>query len=137
MTPLHELINPQLLGVGVGTLGVIYTIKLFINYRNTITSFNYLPGCRAFLSQRTRVFASASEVEVLQRPRGCPKPLGVYEVFSLFGINIIATEHDEWRKHRKVASPAFNERNNALVFHETTRVVMDLFQMWQEHGMSL
>jgi cytochrome P450 len=63
-----------------------------------------------------------------------PKPVEVYELLSLFGTNIIATEHDEWRKHRKVASPAFNERNNALVFHETTRIVMDLFQMWQEHG---
>jgi len=63
-----------------------------------------------------------------------PKPVEVYEALSLFGTNIVTTEHDEWRKHRKVASPAFNERNNALVFHETTRIVMDLFQIWQENG---
>jgi cytochrome P450 len=63
-----------------------------------------------------------------------PKPIEVYEPLSLFGTNIVTTEHDEWRKHRKVASPAFNERNNSLVFHETTRIVMDLFQIWQENG---
>ena len=43
-------------------------------------------------------------------------------------------EHDEWRKHRKVASPAFSERNSALVFQETTRITLNLFQMWKEQG---
>ena len=69
----------------------------------------------------------------LNRPN-FPKPTEVYESLSLFGRNIVVTEHDEWRKHRKVASPAFSERNNALVFQETTRIVLDLFQMWKEQG---
>jgi cytochrome P450 len=71
----------------------------------------------------------------MNRP-GFPKPLEVYESLCLFGRNIVSTEHDEWRSHRKVASPAFSERNNALVFQETTRIVLDLFQMWKEQGNS-
>ena len=63
-----------------------------------------------------------------------PKPVRFYTTLSLFGRNIVASEHDEWRKHRKVASPAFNERNSALVFQETTRIVLDLFQMWKDRG---
>lgn len=63
-----------------------------------------------------------------------PKPTELYKPLSLFGSNIIVSEHDEWRKHRKVASPAFSERNNALVFQETTRIVLNLFQMWEEQG---
>ena len=63
-----------------------------------------------------------------------PKPLHFYATLSLFGGNIVASEHDEWRKHRKVASPAFNERNSALVFQETTRIVLGLFQIWEERG---
>ena len=63
-----------------------------------------------------------------------PKLTEVYEALSLFGRNIVGTEHEEWRKHRKVASPAFSERNNTLVFQETTRIVLDLFQMWKEQG---
>ena len=63
-----------------------------------------------------------------------PKPIELYVTLLLFGGNIVASEHDEWRKHRKVASPAFNERNSALVFQETTRIVMNLFQMWKEQG---
>ena len=63
-----------------------------------------------------------------------PKPTELYATLSLFGGNIVTTEHDEWRKHRKVASPAFSERNSALVFQETTRIVLNLFRMWKEQG---
>ena len=70
---------------------------------------------------------------VLNRPN-FPKPIELYEPISLFGRNIIASEHDEWRRHRKIASPAFSERNNELVFQETTRIVLNLFQMWKKHG---
>ena len=63
-----------------------------------------------------------------------PKPIELYEPISLFGRNIVASEHDEWSRHRKVTWPAFNERNSALVFQETTRIVLNLFQVWKEQG---
>jgi len=69
----------------------------------------------------------------LNRP-SFPKPTKLYGTLSLFGRNIIVSEHGEWHRHRKVASPAFNERNNVLVFQETTRSVLNLFQMWKEQG---
>ena len=50
MAQLHELVNPQLLKVGIGTLFVAYAARLLINYRNAIASFNNLPGYRAFLA---------------------------------------------------------------------------------------
>ncbi len=50
MAQLYELVNPQLLKVGIGTLVVAYAAKLLINYRNAIASINNLPGRRAFLS---------------------------------------------------------------------------------------
>lgn len=59
MAQLYELVNPQLFRVGVGTLVIAYAIRLFINYRNAIAAFNYLPGYRGFLSHRstlTRLF---------------------------------------------------------------------------------
>ena len=27
----------------------------------------------------------------------------------VYGTNILATEHDEWKKHKKAAAPAFTE----------------------------
>jgi hypothetical protein len=52
MAQLHDLVNPNLLRVGIGSLVVAYAIRLFINYRNATASFNHLPGYRAFLSHR-------------------------------------------------------------------------------------
>jgi hypothetical protein len=53
MAQLHELVQANLLRVGIGSLVVAYAIRLFINYRNTTASFNHLPGYRAFLSHRS------------------------------------------------------------------------------------
>ncbi|KAL0062629.1 hypothetical protein AAF712_010466 [Marasmius tenuissimus] len=45
----------------------------------------------------------------------------------MFGNNIVASEGELWKKYRKIASPAFNDRNNKLVWDETVRIVLDLF----------
>jgi len=71
---------------------------------------------------------------VAQNRASFPKPTKLYGTLALFGRNIVVSEHDEWRRHRKVASPSFSERNNVLVFQETTRSVLNLFEMWKEQG---
>ena len=38
-----------------------------------------------------------------------PKPSYHYKALKLLGGNIIAAEFDEWKRHRKVAAPAFSE----------------------------
>jgi len=55
MNQLHELLSPQVLGVGIGVLVVAYAIKIIINYRNAIASFNHIPGYRGFLSHRSNI----------------------------------------------------------------------------------
>ncbi|KZV87709.1 cytochrome P450 [Exidia glandulosa HHB12029] len=57
-----------------------------------------------------------------------PKPTKVYELLSLFGPNIVATEGEQWKKHRKPVAPAFSERNNKLVWDEATSIVLNMFQ---------
>ncbi|KAL1946312.1 hypothetical protein VTO73DRAFT_15439 [Trametes versicolor] len=62
-----------------------------------------------------------------------PKPLEVYESLSAFGTNILVTEGAEWKRQRKVAAPAFSERNNELVWNETFRIVDEMFQtVWRD-----
>ncbi|KAF8587184.1 cytochrome P450 [Ramaria rubella] len=59
-----------------------------------------------------------------------PKPVEDYKILSFFGQNIIVTENAEWKKHRKICAPSFSERNNKLVWDETIRIVLDMFDNW-------
>jgi cytochrome P450 len=49
---------------------------------------------------------------------------------NIFGQNIVSTEYDDWKRHRRTAAPSFSEQNNRLVFEETTRIVDELFVFW-------
>ena len=52
----------------------------------------------------------------------------------LYGPNILTTEHDEWRKHRRIAGPSFTERNNALVWESTIEIILGYFLKWNRDG---
>jgi hypothetical protein len=69
-----------------------------------------------------------------------------YEVLGFFGDNIVTTEFDEWKPHRKIAAPAFSEvsgfqarqgftppnydsqTNKKLAFEESVRAITQLFE---------
>jgi cytochrome P450 len=64
-----------------------------------------------------------------------PKPLYRYKIVAVFGANIVASEGEEWKKYRKIAAPAFSEKNNKLVWDETIRIMMDLFDnVWGDRS---
>ncbi|KAI0064390.1 hypothetical protein BV25DRAFT_316258 [Artomyces pyxidatus] len=49
-----------------------------------------------------------------------------------FGRNIVASEGEEWKRFRKIAAPAFSEKNNSLVWDETVRIMNDMFDnVWK------
>ncbi|KAE9391410.1 cytochrome P450 [Gymnopus androsaceus JB14] len=56
-----------------------------------------------------------------------PKPVERYKVLSILGDNIVVSEGEEWKRYRKVAAPAFNDRNNKLIWDETLKIMLDLF----------
>lgn len=43
-----------------------------------------------------------------------PKPVEHYAALSLYGPNIVASEHDEWRRYRRICAPSFSEVRPAL-----------------------
>ncbi|TDL22810.1 cytochrome P450 [Rickenella mellea] len=62
-----------------------------------------------------------------------PKPIEQYGPLRIFGGNIIASEDEEWKRHRKVANPAFSERNNRMVWEETVKIVNSMFETaWRD-----
>jgi cytochrome P450 len=44
-----------------------------------------------------------------------------------FGPNIAMSDHDEWRKHRRIAGPSFTESNNVLVWESTIEIILGYF----------
>ena len=50
--------------------------------------------------------------EIIARREDFPKPIEPYAVLNLFGSNIVTTNGQHWRAHRRIAAPSFNERNN-------------------------
>nr|BAL05138.1 cytochrome P450 [Phanerodontia chrysosporium] len=87
-----------------------------------ISHIAFVPSVTTYL-----VLADAAAIkEVTGHRARFPKPS--YEFFRIFGGNIIASEGDEWKRHRKIAAPAFSEHNNRLVWNETAKIVCGFFE---------
>ncbi|EGN92850.1 hypothetical protein SERLA73DRAFT_98604, partial [Serpula lacrymans var. lacrymans S7.3] len=90
--------------------------------------------------------ADAAVIKEVVWSRGrFPKPLHQYTILTFFGGNIVVSEGDEWKRYRKIVAPAFSDRNNRLVWNETCRIMLDLFDnVWAgkdeitvDHGVDL
>ncbi|KAI8609223.1 cytochrome P450 [Chytriomyces sp. MP71] len=64
------------------------------------------------------------------------KPVHHYRIVDIFGKNIVSTEGDEWRRHRKVAAPTFSERNNAYVHESSVQIAQRMFAAWEQTSVS-
>ena len=51
-----------------------------------------------------------------------------------YGPNVLMSDHDEWRKHRRIAGPSFVETNNVLVWESTIGVILGYFTRWNQDG---
>lgn len=79
-----------------------------------------------------RLAGAATIKEVVSSRARFPKPVKQYGVLTFFGKNIVASEGDEWKRYRKITAPSFSERNNKLVWDETCRIMMDMFEnVWR------
>ena len=51
-----------------------------------------------------------------------------------FGPSLVASEHDEWRRHRRIAGPSFSESNNRLVWESSIETILGYFNKWNRDG---
>lgn len=68
--------------------------------------------------------------EITDKPKSFPKPIHQYALINIFGENIVGTEGNEWKRHRKVASPQFSEKNNELVHKSTIETGTAMIESW-------
>lgn len=57
--------------------------------------------------------------QITSRGNDFPKPIRIYRAISIYGMNVVTSEGEEWRHQRRLTSPAFSEHNNQLVWRET------------------
>ncbi|KAI9567141.1 cytochrome P450 [Boletus coccyginus] len=68
--------------------------------------------------------------EITLRRWNFPKHMGEYKILEMFGPNLVTTEGDVWKRHRKISSPTYSEKTNALVWVETCRIASNTFSEW-------
>ncbi|EAU86314.2 614/534 cytochrome P450 [Coprinopsis cinerea okayama7 len=87
------------------------------------SSFSIWPGGLQYI-----IADAAAIQEVAASRTRFRKPVELYEpVLNIFGANILSSEGEEWKRFKKIVSPAFSERNSRLVWDGTTQVVAQLF----------
>lgn len=68
--------------------------------------------------------------QITTRRNDFPKPTHIYRSLDIYGKNVVTTERDAWRTHRKATSPPFTEKNNHLVWNESIRQAEAMLKSW-------
>ena len=82
------------------------------------------------------IFQSQCELSVGERLDGWKIPNAdticshIYSSVDLFGKNVVSTEGQNWRHHRKITSPPFTEKNNHLVWLESLQQAESMMTGW-------
>jgi hypothetical protein len=78
------------------------------------------------------IYTAEAEVisQITTRRSDFPKPIEVYGSIDLYGKNVVTMEGSEWRRHRKITSPPFSEKNNHLVWNETLHQASNMLTQW-------
>jgi cytochrome P450 len=92
--------------------------KRYEDVNSTITSL-----VSAFTPRISLSLADAKAIKAIMADRHMfPKPLELYRILSIYGENVLITEGDEWKKHRKIVAPAFSEDTYVLDWAVSTTV---------------
>lgn len=68
--------------------------------------------------------------QITTRRNDFPKPIELYGSLNIYGKNVVTTEGQEWRHHRKITSPPFAEKNNQLVWSESLHQAQAMVKGW-------
>jgi hypothetical protein len=72
--------------------------------------------------------------EIMARATDFPKPTHIYRHIEIYGKNVVSSEGAMWRRHRRLTSPAFTEKNNRLVWKETLAQTQVVLASWLGPG---
>ncbi|KAJ1304158.1 hypothetical protein OPQ81_008558 [Rhizoctonia solani] len=55
-----------------------------------------------------------------------------YKILKGFGSNLLVTEGEEWKRQRRIAAPAFSDKNNRLVWETAKGFVKQMISTWED-----
>lgn len=58
------------------------------------------------------------------------KPIKVYGILNVYGVNVVSTEGTQWRQHRKVVAPLFTEQSHELAWAKSLKVSQEMLRGW-------
>lgn len=68
--------------------------------------------------------------QITNRRNDFPKPIHIYSSVDIYGKNVVSTEGNHWRHHRKITSPPFTEKNNHMVWAESLHTAESMIASW-------
>jgi hypothetical protein len=68
--------------------------------------------------------------QITTRRNDFPKPIKFYKALDVYGKNVVSVEGADWRRHRKVTAPQFNEKSNAVVWKESIFQAGEMMKSW-------
>ena len=82
--------------------------------------------------ERNELYTADANVisQITSRKNDFPKALEVYASLKIYGNNVVTSEGQLWRHHRKITNPPFSEKNNHLVWTETLEQCQAMLDGW-------
>ncbi|CAD6447597.1 d01caf92-2577-4233-b8db-222e299b72f9 [Sclerotinia trifoliorum] len=62
------------------------------------------------------------------------KPVRNYKILEVFGSNIVTTEGEEWRRHKRIVGKSFGEKSMGLVWGESIKQVDGMLGLWRRRN---
>ncbi|KAK1831007.1 putative cytochrome P450 [Podospora conica] len=73
-------------------------------------------------------------MDLFRRRHDFPRPLQLTEILNVFGPNLGTVDGAKWKVQRKLTATCFNERNNDIVWSESTTLAQVMVKHWSSKG---
>lgn len=71
-------------------------------------------------------------MQIATRRNDFLKPVELYGIVDIFGVSMLSSEGDNWKRHRRIVAPAFSEKSNTLVWKESLQQGADMLDFWSK-----
>lgn len=71
-------------------------------------------------------------MQIATRRNDFLKPVEIYGIVDIFGVSMLSSEGDNWKRHRKIVAPAFSEKSNTEVWKESLKQGRSMLDFWSK-----